>query len=82
MTPFAVTWVGPEIIILSKSDRQTSRDTIYMWNLEYDIYTNELIEKTGIDLQTQKKNFTVIKGENGRGTNKEFGVNRYGIRNR
>ena len=52
MTPFAVTWVGPEIIILSKSDRQTSRDTIYMWNLEYDIYTNELIEKTGIDLQT------------------------------
>ena len=24
-----------------------------MWNLEYDIYTNELVDKAEIDLQTQ-----------------------------
>ena len=46
--PFAATWMGLEIIILSevKSDRerQIPYDIIYMWNLKYG--TNEHIYET------------------------------------
>ena len=49
--PFAATQVDLEIIIwheVSETDRQTSYDTVYMWNLGN--YTNECI--TEIDSQT------------------------------
>ena len=44
--PFAATWMGQEIIILIKSDRerQILHDITQMWNLKYD--TNKLIYKT------------------------------------
>ena len=51
--PFAVTWMGLEIVILSevKSDRerQISYDIAYMWNLKNG--TNECIYKTEIEPQ-------------------------------
>ena len=50
--PFAATWIGLEIIILSKSERerQIPYDITYMWNLKYD--TNELIYETETDSRT------------------------------
>ena len=51
MMPFAVTWVDPEIIILSEvsdRERQILYDITYMWNQKN---TNELIYKTEIDSQ-------------------------------
>ena len=34
--PFAATWMDPEIVILSKSDRERERsyDIAHMWNLK------------------------------------------------
>ena len=50
--PFATTQMDPEIIMLSKSEREWQRlyDVIYMWNPKYD--TNELMYETEIDTQT------------------------------
>ena len=50
--PFAATWMQPEIIILSKSERarQIPYDITYMWNLQCD--TNEHIYETETDSQT------------------------------
>ena len=47
--PFAATWMDLEIIILMTevSERQTSYDITYMWNLKKD--TNELICRTATD---------------------------------
>ena len=47
--PFAATWMGLEIIILRKSDRerQIPCDIVYMWNQKSD--TNELTYKTEIE---------------------------------
>ena len=46
-----------------------------MWNLKYD--TNELIQKTEIDSQTQKTNLWLPKGTGGvGGINQEFGISR------
>ena len=50
IVPFAAIWMDPEIIILSKSEKQISHDITYMWNLICD--TKELIYKTEIDSQT------------------------------
>ena len=49
--PFAATWMDPEIIILSESDRerQIPYDITYMWNPKYD--TNEPIYRTETDSQ-------------------------------
>ena len=72
--PLAVTQMDLEIIILSEVS-QTEKDKhniTYMQNLKYG--TNELIEITETDLQTQKTNL----GKGGReGINQEFGINRY-----
>ena len=49
--PFAATWMGLEIIILSEvRERQISYDIAYIWNLKN--VTNELICKTETDSQT------------------------------
>ena len=49
--PFATTWMGLEIIILSEvRERQISYDIAYIWNLKN--VTNELICKTETDSQT------------------------------
>ena len=47
--PFATTWMDPEIIMLSKSDREWQRlyDVIYVWNPKYD--TNEFMCETETD---------------------------------
>ena len=50
IVPFAAIWMVPEIIILSKSEKQISYDITYMWNLIYD--TNELNYKIEADSQT------------------------------
>ena len=52
ITPFAATWMDPEIITLSEvkleRERQIPYDITYMWNLKY--YTNKLTYET--DSQT------------------------------
>ena len=62
---FVATWKDLEIIILSEvSERQTSHDIIYMWNLKKkDTY--ELIYRTEIDSQTLKTNLWLPKGAGG-----------------
>ena len=50
IVPFAAIWMDPEIIILSKSEKQISYDITYMWNLKYD--TNKLTYKTEIEQET------------------------------
>ena len=47
------------IIIREASQRQISYDITYMWNLKND--TNELIYKTEINPQTQKRNLWLPK---------------------
>ena len=51
----------------SKSDteRQIPCDISYMWNLKYD--TNELIQETETDSQTQRTDLQVAKGEGAEG---------------
>ena len=58
--PFAAPWIGLEILILSKSDRerQMPYDITYMWNLNYDI--NELVRNRLIDIENR---LVVAKGE-------------------
>ena len=48
--PFAAIWMDPEIIILSKSEKQISHDITYTCNLIYD--TNELNYEVEADPQT------------------------------
>ena len=63
--PFADTWIDLEINILSEV-RQTERQRYNnpdMWNLKYD--TNELIYKTEIDLQTQRRDVWLPKEKMG-----------------
>ena len=69
ISPFAETWVDPEIIILSKSERerQIPYDITYMWNLKYDTNNaDELIYKTETDSQTWKTSLWLPKGKGGR----------------
>ena len=50
MMPLAATWMDLEIVTLSEaSQRQISRDIVYMWNIKYGI--NEFIYKTEIESQ-------------------------------
>ena len=59
--PSAARCMDLEIIILSEvSERQTSYDITYMWNIKKD--TNEVICRIERDSQTLKKNFMVPKG--------------------
>ena len=60
--PFAATWLEPEIIILSKSERerQIPYDITYMWNLKYDTY--EPIYETETDSQIQRTDLWVPRG--------------------
>ena len=51
--PFAATWMGLEIIILS--DDKYRMDIPYMWNLKKN-YTTELIYKTETHSQTSRMN--------------------------
>ena len=53
--PFAATWMGLEIIILSEVNNQTEKDKHHMISLICGILkndTNELIYKTETDSQT------------------------------
>ena len=50
IVPFAAIWMDPEIIILSKSEKQISHDITYTCNLIYD--TNELNYEVEADPQT------------------------------
>ena len=45
-----------------------------MWNLEYDIYTNELVDKAEIGLQTQKTDLWLPKGKVGGGQTRSLGL--------
>ena len=67
--PFATTQMDPEIIMLSKSEREWQRlyDVIYMWNPKYD--TNELMYETEIDTDIENK-LMVTKGEEKQGRDK------------
>ena len=58
--PFAATWMGLEIIILSEISQRKTNIT-YLWNLKYD--TNELIYQRETDSQTWKTNLWLPKGE-------------------
>ena len=60
--PFIATWMQPEILILSKSnrERQIPHDITYMWNLKYG--TNEPIYRTEIDSQTWRIDLWLPRG--------------------
>ena len=45
----------------SEKERQIPYDITYMWNLKYN--TNELIDKTETDSQTQKTNLWFQRGK-------------------
>ena len=72
--PFAVTWMGIEIIILSKSnrERQILHHITYMQNLKNS--TNEFIYKTGNRFKHSKQTTVSRKGE---WINWEYVINRY-----
>ena len=58
--PFAATWMDLEIIILSKvSQRKTN--TIYDLYVEFKHDTDELMQKTETDSQTQRTDFAAMK---------------------
>ena len=62
--PFAVTWMGPEIVILSEVS-QTEKEKYCMTSLicgNLKRNTNELIYKTERDSQTQKMNLWLKGG--------------------
>ena len=66
--PFAVTWVGLEILILSEVSH-TDTDKYHTISLICRIKekdTNELIYKTETDSQTSKTNLRLTKGKGGR----------------
>ena len=60
--PFAATWVDLEIIVLSKlySERQTSYDIIYTWNLKKRIIGNLFAEQKHTDFENK---LVVTKGD-------------------
>ena len=66
--PPAATWMDLEIIILSEGSQTEKRQILHnitsMWNLKND--TNELIDKTETDPQTQKTNLWLPRGKEGR----------------
>ena len=66
--PPAATWMDLEIIILSEGSQTEKRQILHnitsMWNLKN--YTNELIDKTETDPQTQKTNLWLPRGKEGR----------------
>ena len=61
--PFAATWRDPEIIILSKTEKDEYHNITSMWNLKKNDII-ELIYKTEIDSQMQKTNLWLPKGKN------------------
>ena len=64
--PFVATWMDLKITILSevKSDRGKTNTWYHLYvELKYD--TNELIQKTETDSQTQKINLWLPKGKRG-----------------
>ena len=67
--PFAATWMDPQVIILSKSDKekQISYDITRIWNLKKKKKgnTNEFIYKTETGSQILKTNLWLSKGRHG-----------------
>ena len=59
--PFAATWIHLEIIMLSRSERESHIVYVvaYMWNLNY--YTNEYIYKTETDSQLQRTDWWFLE---------------------
>ena len=76
---FAAKWMDLEIIILSEvSQREKDKyqyDITHMWNQKNG--TNEIIQKSEVDSQTQKINYGYQRGRGMGGRNQEFGINRY-----
>ena len=66
--------MDPEVIILCvvSQKRQISDDITYMWKLNYD--TNELINKTEIDSQTEKTNLWLPEGKGKKGYIRSLGL--------
>ena len=62
--PFAATWMGLEIIILSEvrqRERQIPYDITYMWTLKYD--TNEPIYETETESLTKRTDWGLPRGK-------------------
>ena len=71
--PFAATWMGLEIIILSEvrqRERQIPYDITYMWTLKYD--TNEPIYETETESLTKRTDWGLPRGK-GEGERLEIG---------
>ena len=75
IVPFAATWMGLEITILSEvsqKKRQIPYDITDMWHLQYD--TNDCICETETEPGTENRQ-VIAKGEgDGRGLGWEFGL--------
>ena len=59
----------------SERERQIPYNITYRWNIKYG--TRELIYETETDSQTQRKDFWLSRGRDGRGMDWEFGTSRY-----
>ena len=64
----------PSQVSKPERKRQISYDIAYMWNLILKNDTNELIQKTEIDPQTQKTNLWLPKGKAGEGKIRSLGL--------
>ena len=79
--PCVATWMDLETVIIILSEvNQTERDKHHMISLVYGIQkkndTKELIYKTEIDSQIQKKTQGYQRGKQGGGINQKSGINR------
>ena len=77
--PSAATWMDLEIIILNEVNQTKTNimDITYMWNLKEGIQMN-LVYRTEIDPQTQKRDMWLPKGKQEVGINQqELGINKY-----
>ena len=78
--PFAATWMGLEINILSEVS-QTEKDKYHMILLVCGILkkngTNELIYKTRVESQMQKTNLWLPEGKEEEGISQETRINIY-----
>ena len=71
----AATWIEPEIIILSKSEKDNYHTISYMWNLKKVIQMNLLTKQK--ETHRQRRQSCDYQRGNGGGINEEFGINVY-----
>ena len=75
--PFAATWRDPDIIILSKTEKDEYHDITSMWNLKKILIQMNLFTKQKQTHRCRKQIYGYQKGKIRGGINQEFGSNIY-----